>query len=385
MSIVNCHRGLPDVGAPRPRGWLSAEPLERDVKSFWAGAPGASRSVSPEMGWFDLPVRWATLPCLCRAAPFPLSLIALRCAVQDLERASGSASTALLDQPWFFWICKVASYCAVSSVILGFLITLGLFVCWRDKEKHVPEGRLERSSSGKIKDSLYSKRMSTAQLMQDMKITFSEVGPPDPDAMKRAMERAQPGGDREGDGTQKLVPTPWKYFMSLTYVVRGVLNFGAVLFSFYEAMTLVEDDYVISRRVVACMETLYVGACLLCVPYGFVRLTRAKAMNDQYHRDINRLMDGEKNIQVKRPHDNTEDAHFYAGIIEAASSSSLLNFLPSFQKIPRMIGWLKREGHPEIMLWIENGKTMRHTQPFKFFCLVWMQWPYVCSTAHDDP
>lgn len=221
-------------------------------------------------------------------------------------------------------------------------------------------------ADGNAVDSKRSKTMSTDEMMDDMKITFDEVAPPDPDAMRRAMQS-------DGDGSNKLGPTHFKRCLAMMFVLRGVLNFYTVFISFRNAMEPqtqgapnsggdFEGNYIISKRLVAFMETLYVGYKLFIVIYGIVYLNCAIRDKVKYK------MAGKQSRANTRHFDRTEDAYVYTNSLTDAASFSMIKFLPSLAKLPRLISWAKLEGKSWVALFIENGSMRYRTSPLRFFC-----------------
>eukprot|EP01043_Picozoa_sp_COSAG02_P073818 COSAG02_NODE_14517_length_1263_cov_1.855670_1_plen_346_part_01 len=324
--------------------------------------------------------------CIVRAEPAPYDFSMARtrmcptvgisgrdscvCLRQDLEAWAGSgsgASSLLVDQQWFLWLVKVALACIVVGTGCAFLITL--FLCARWSGAELDGDRLVRDERGKQVDSKKSKTMSTNEMMDDMTTTFREISPPDPDAMRRAMES-------DGDGSGKLVPTRSKRGLAMVVVVRGVLNFYTVFASFQDAMsprTIDADpngepapsDYIISRRVIAFMETVYVAFHLCQALYGIVYLTTARFAKLDFK------VNQEPTAPNRKHFDRTEDAHKYVAHLIDAASFSMIKCLPSRPKVSRLISWAKYEGKAQLELCIENGKTLRRTSRLRFFFRSW--------------
>ena len=273
-----------------------------------------------------------------------------------------------MDQPWFLWLVKVALACIVVGTGCAFLVTSFLCAWWNGVE--LDSDRLVRDERGKQVDSKRSKTMSTNEIMDDMTTTFREIAPPDPDAMRRAMQS-------DGDGSGKLVPTSTKRGLAMVVV----LNFYTVFASFQDAMSprtigaypdgnAAVSDYIISRRVIAFMETVYVAFHLCQALYGVVYLTRARLAKLKF-----------KINQAPAPHrkhfDRTEDAYKYVAHLVDAASFSMIKCLPSQPRVSRLISWAKSEGTAQLELWIENGKTLRRTRHLRFFFRSWAFGPCV--------
>jgi hypothetical protein len=312
-------------------------------------------------------------------AVYPAVIPASVCCLfaQDLEAWAGSdggTSSLLVDQPWFLWLGKVALACILVGTGSAFLVTSFLCVWWRGVE--LTDDRLVRDERGKKVDSKKSKTMSTDEMMDDMTVTFREIAPPDPDAMRRAMQS-------DGDGSQKLVPTRTKRGLAVLFVLRCTLNFYTVFSSFQEAMETQNAgahsdgsskvNYIISRRVIAFMETLYVGFNLCQFLYGIIYLTKARYRKLEYKLHHKPLTPDSKHF------DRTEDAHKYMVHLAKAGSFSMIKCLPSVPKISQLINWAKSEGKGQLALWAENGKTLRNTNPFRFFFRFWLSGPCVPS------